>query len=46
MEEFVFGARRHDPAIDVGVLMDVGAACMMRRMPPKTSDEGRLIQKT
>ena len=46
MEEFVFGARRHDPAIDVGVLMDVRAACMMRRMPPKTSDEGRLIQKT
>ena len=46
MEEFVFGARRNDPAFDVGVLMDVGAACMMRRMPPKTSDEGRLIQKT
>ena len=46
MEKFVFGARRNDPAFDVGVLMDVGAACMMRSMPPKTSDEGRLIQKT
>ena len=46
MEEFVFGARRNDPAFDVGVLMDVGAACMMRRIPPKTSDEERLIQDT
>ena len=39
MEEIVFGARRHDPAIDVGVLIDVGAACMMRRMTLNTGHE-------
>ena len=39
MEEIVFGARRHDPAIDVGVLIDGGAACMMRRMTLNTGHE-------
>ena len=39
MEEFVFAATRHVLVIVGGVLLEVRAACMMRRMPPKTSDE-------